>query len=58
MLAAAFEARGIGVFRATTHRGGRAGSNADLASIVNSAHVEINQLTEIVVEMKSPRTGG
>ena len=37
MLAAALEARGIGVFRSTTHRGGRAGSNADLESIINNA---------------------
>lgn len=50
MLAAALEARGIGVFRSTTHRGGRAGSNADLESIINNAlDVAANQLTQIVV---------
>lgn len=34
LAAAALEGRGIGVFKATTHRGGRGGSNAGLASIV------------------------
>ena len=33
LAAAALVGRGIGVFKATTHRGGRGGSKAGLASI-------------------------
>lgn len=36
LAAAALVGRGIGVFRATTHRGGGGGSKAGLASILSN----------------------